>query len=436
MTKVRLSILNALLDALPVKPGDLSALLTPPPAAEPAETVPETLKPGSAPTRVSMTFCPDPITTTWDWNDLDYQNPNDKPNLNLAVMALILSCNSESTIGAHAWTQVEKSLAMLGFTNIVHHYFESAEKISHAAMVYARSIVPVNGKYVVAAVYRGSSSEEDFISDAKSELDGFYEAGMNGLRKLKAYINSQGLTKENTTLFITGHSYGAANASLVALMSTDLAERDSMFCYPFATPNYIRHGMTGQGMKMFSFDSNEDIVPQVPVGPNLDKTGVDIKYDRLDIQLNQPERYARFLKVYKYTRHKDYNEDSDFLPEAYSFKPPIQKPVNNPIIRNHMPYTYMAFLLSDLPDEVVDTYIGSSAADDEAPELDMTVGEIYKLPPIGWGLTVISWTSSDEAVASVGKTGLLAAKAAGTAILTATGANGAKAVVKVCVSAE
>ena len=45
-----------------------------------------------------------------------------------------------------------------------------------------------------------------------------------------------------------------------------------------------------------NFDSNEDIVPQVPVGPNLDKTGVDIKYDRLDLKLNHPEQYVAELR--------------------------------------------------------------------------------------------------------------------------------------------
>ena len=64
---------------------------------------------------------------------------------------------------------------------------------------------------------------------------------------------------------------------------------------------------------MFSFDSNEDVVPQVPIGPNLDKTGVDIRFDRLDIQLNQPERYARFLRLYMYFRHKDFELIRDRL---------------------------------------------------------------------------------------------------------------------------
>ena len=87
----------------------------------------------------------------------------------------------------------------------------------------------------------------DFISDAKAEPGGFHQAGINATNELRAYCSSQKLTKENTILFITGHSYGASSASLVGIMSTDLAERDSIFCYSYATPNYIRNGLTGEG---------------------------------------------------------------------------------------------------------------------------------------------------------------------------------------------
>ena len=439
MKRVKLSIVDALQKAIPsivegagLKLQSMKEVL---PAAE------ESAEPASTtePTRISMTFCPDPITTTWDWSDLDYKNSNDAPNLNLTIMALILATNCESTIGDHAWSLTENSLKKLGFTNVVHYYFERAEKISRAAMVFARSIEPVNGKYVVAAVYRGSSSIEDAISDAKSELDGFCDAGNAGVEKLRAYINSQGLTKENTTLFITGHSYGAANASLVGILSRDLAEPDSIFCYPFATPNYNRHGLTGDGMKMFSFDSNEDVVPQVPIGPNLDKTGVDIKYDRLDIQLNQPERYKRFLRLYKYFRGRDFEEDYDFMPDAYSGnRTPVKIQVNNKIIRNHMPYTYMALILSEQPDEVIDTYIGAPGQD-ELLVLEMSVGEVYKLPALVKAekdAANMIWSSSDEAVASVNERGLLAAKAAGNANLTATASDGKQAVVEVHVVDE
>lgn len=256
------------------------------------ETIQEAGQKASKGERIAMPFLHDmdpDIITEWNLSDFDPAQSNDAPNLNLSVMGLILATNIESTVGKNAWSLVEYSLDRLGFTNIMHGYFEAAEKINYPAMVFGKSIEKVNGKTVVAAVYRGSSSIVDFISDAKAEPGGFHEAGINATNELRAYCKLQKLSKEDTILFITGHSYGAACASLVGINAADLAERDSIFCYSFATPNYIRHGLTGEGMKMFSFNSNEDVVPQVPVGPNLDKTGGVIYYDRLDMKLNHPE---------------------------------------------------------------------------------------------------------------------------------------------------
>ncbi len=296
------------------------------------------------------------VTSIWNLADLDHTDSNEIPNLNLTIAGLVLSSNIELTDG-NAWDLTESCLAALGFTNIRHHYFELAERVNHPAMVFGRSTETVNGKYVVAAVFRGTSSIEDVISDIDAEPGGFHEAGINAAIELKAYLNAQNLTKENTILFITGHSYGASCASLVALMSTELAERDSIFCYSFATPNYIRNGLTGDGMKMFCFASNEDVVPQVPVGPMLDKTGSVINFDRMDIKLNHPEQYERFEKLYQYFRGKGFDEDSDFLPPEYSFKAPVRIPLNSIIIRNHMPYTYMSLILSELPDEMISEFI-------------------------------------------------------------------------------
>ena len=385
--------------------------------------------------RIAMPFlhnmAPD-IITEWNLSDFDPAGPNDQPNLNLTVMGLILATNIESTVGKHAWSLIEYSLDRLGFTNIVHQYFEGAQKVNYPAMAFGRSTETVNGKYVVAAIYRGSSSFEDFISDAKAEPGGFHQAGINATNELRAYCKSQKLTKENTILFITGHSYGASSASLVGIMSTDLAEKDSIFCYSFATPNYIRNGLTGEGMKMFSFNSNEDIVPQVPVGPNLDKTGGVIWYDRLDMKLNHPDQYARFLKLYEHFRDCDYESDTDFLPDAYTFKPYVKRPVDNAIIRNHMPYTYMPFLLAKLPDEIAYSYIVEVPKQDQDADWTMYVGEVYRLPLAGTGL--FTWKSSDETVASIDGKGMLAGKAAGNALLTVTIPSGKQAVFKVRVS--
>jgi len=387
--------------------------------------------------RITLPFLHD-VTTTWDWNDLDPANPNDAPNLNLTVMGLILATNAETTRGAHAWTQTERSLGALGFTNLVHRYFEEEEQVNHPAMVFGRSTQTVAGKYVVAAVYRGSSSIEDVISDLEAEAFGFHRAGINATDELRSYVESQGLTKENTILFITGHSYGAATTSLVTIMSADIAERDSIFGYSFATPNYNRHGLTGEDMKMFSFDSTEDLVPQVPVGPGLDKTGVCVKYDRQDYELNDPARYDRFLRLYRYFREKSYDEDSDFLPDEFPGYLHAVRTMNNmAVVRNHMPYTYMALILSACPDEAVDSYITPIKPKALLPVLEMLVGEVYRLPRTGIDLEKpdLSWSTSDEGVVFVSEQGLLTAKGPGAAKLTVTTEDGRQASLDIRVSA-
>ena len=184
---------------------------------------------------------------------------------------------------------------------------------------------------------------------------------------------------------------------------------------------------------MFSFDSNEDVVPQVPVGPGLDKTGVDIKFDRLDLKLNHPEQYARFLKLYEHFRDCDFDADTDFLPDAYTFKPYVKRPVDSAIIRTHMPYTYMPLLLCDLPDDEAYAYMVEvpKKAEQDA-DFAMFAGEVYKLPLTGTGL--FKWESSDESVASVNERGMLSGNSAGEALLTITGPGGKQSVIKISVS--
>jgi hypothetical protein len=303
-------------------------------------------------------------------------------------------------------------------------------------MVFARSKKPVHGKYVVAAIYRGTSSYADVLSDIKSQIDdGFYEAGTEASNKLREYVHSQNLTKENTTLFITGHSYGAANASLAGIMSTDLAECDSIFCYPIAAPNYYRDGLTGNGMKMFTFVNTEDIVPQVPVGLTLDKTGTAVIFDRLDIKRNHPEQYQRFLRVYRYFRHRDYDKDYDFMAKEYTItgasgESPEDTRVDEDLFRVHMTYTYIALILSEQPDNVIDSYIGKSTDPDIS--IEMYAGEIYRLPIEGTRED-IAWSSSDESVAALNEKGMLVGKGPGKAKMTVTLKNGNKTTMEVTV---
>jgi hypothetical protein len=128
------------------------------------------------------------------------------------------------------------------------------------------------------------------------------------------------------------------------------------------------------------------------------------------------------------------------MPDAYSGnRTAVKLQVNNTIIRNHMPYTYMALILSEQSEEMIDALIGSPVQEEEELVLEMTMGEVYKLPVVGKGdkgAAVVKWSSSNEDVASVNAIGLLAAKKAGDANLTATASNGKQAVVEVHVAAE
>ncbi len=329
---------------------------------------------------VTLPFMGDaPVTTWWNVKDLDYTASNEAPNLNLTVAALLLATNIETTHEGDAqWDQVFRSLTTLGFEQLEHSYFDGddpGQQINYPAMAFGINKEKVNGKYVVAAVFRGSSSLQDFITDIKSQLDkyikgddeeknigGFDTVGKNAHAALAAYLKKHGLTKENTTLFITGHSLGAACSSLVGLRSAGtLAEKNSVFCYSFATPNYFKDGMTGYDMKMFSFDNEEDIVPDVPLGLSYYKTLRRINFDREWIEKTDPEQYELFNTLYTYFRKNPYeNDKSNFMPKEYSYKffSDHDVEVNSIMVRNHMPYTYMALILSYLPKETALSYIG------------------------------------------------------------------------------
>ena len=91
MKRVKLSVVDALQKAIPSIVEGAGLRLATLKETIPADEGYAESEGTAEPVRVSMTFCPDPITTTWDWSDLDYKNSNDAPNWNLTIMALILA---------------------------------------------------------------------------------------------------------------------------------------------------------------------------------------------------------------------------------------------------------------------------------------------------------------------------------------------------------
>ena len=97
-----------------------------------------------------------------------------------------------------------------------------------------------------------------------------------------------------------------------------------------------------------------------------------------------------------------------------------------------MPYTYMPFLLSALPDEEAYSYIvevPKSETEEQKPDWEMYAGEVYRLPFYATG--IFTWQSSDESVASIDDKGMLVGKSAGDSVLTLKTPSGKEARVRI-----
>ena len=294
----------------------------------------------------------------WNWDDLLGDACAPEANLNLAMAGLVLSYDVE-----HGARKGEAVLRQLGFDEIRSEYYllstETRNEVSNPARTFGHKVLMKNGKpcHVFCAVFRGTSTLRDTITDIKSVIDGFFEGGKNGTDSLRAYINSfKDVTTENTILFITGHSLGAATANVAGRLSREFAKAESTFVYSFASPNYETDGEwnNGKAYPNFHYYSNiDDVVPTVPprIPPTFfSKIGKEHLFNYEAMDNNQKQRFER---AYRYFKGKDFKEDKDFLglglgkTESAGYK--TQK--------NHLCHTYMSFILSELADSEIGNYL-------------------------------------------------------------------------------
>ena len=284
------------------------------------------------------------IMIKWNWNDFTANASTSGENIDLAIAGLVLSNQAEM-----AKEDVENVLKTLGFTDMLSDYYASGTEhindISNPARTFAHHEIEVNGvkKHIICAVFRGTTSAVDAQTDIKSIKDGFKGAGENCVESLKQYQNSlNGVTKENTILFITGHSLGASTASVVSLLAGDVADKSATHTYTIATPNYDTMGLKTEDYKnMHLYTNLDDPVPKVPV--NYNKIGDEKFYRYGTLTLDEK---VRFDRVYKFLRNKTYDEDGG-----------INSTDVLGMIRDHMGFTYLSFILSEMTDEQIDSYI-------------------------------------------------------------------------------
>ena len=282
----------------------------------------------------------------WDWNDLLKDAAASGENLELAIAGLVMSNQAE-----FSKEDVEDVLNTIGFADVSSEYYSTdtndTSLISNPARTFAHREIDVNGekKHIICAVIRGTRSVVDAVTDIKSVRDGFLDAGKNCLESLKEYQSSlKDATKENTILFITGHSLGASAACVLSCLADEVAYKSATHTYAIATPNYDTMGLESKDYQNIHMYTNlDDIVPKVPL--YFKKVGVEksYSYDTLS-----SEERSGFDRVYKYFRGKTYSEDGDINSTDLIGR-----------LRDHMGFTYMSFMLSEKSDSEIDNYIAS-----------------------------------------------------------------------------
>jgi len=177
----------------------------------------------------------------------------------------------------------------MGFDDIaINNYKSGKDPSDGVGYVFAQKHVFIDGKPVtlVAVIIRGTTegewfgnfnitgngAKENYIPEEKHR--GFALAAQTLNKDLDKYLekNDIDLNSENTRLWITGHSRGAAVANIVAADSTIKYGNSRVYAYTFATPNVTRAPNKIDGERndeyfknILNFVSNEDFITQVPL---------------------------------------------------------------------------------------------------------------------------------------------------------------------------
>ncbi|MBQ9041675.1 MAG: lipase family protein [Eggerthellaceae bacterium] len=212
------------------------------------------------------------VSLNWGW-DL-FGKDSSEYDHDIAMAALVLSQAAE--LGQQAG---EQRMRDLGFENTSSVYYGgNAENAEMPATVFASKDISLNGaqRVVVAIAVRGTKTDEigDWLTDLRSQIDGFYPAADNVRNQFKSYYGSlsdrYGFTvnSSNTILFITGHSMGAAVASQLAqMLEGSCGSRNAIFAYTFATPNHETFNYNRESFtNVHNIVNLHDAVPNVPFG--------------------------------------------------------------------------------------------------------------------------------------------------------------------------
>lgn len=210
------------------------------------------------------------IDLNWGWDLFD--KDASEYDHNIAMAGLTLSQAAE--LGE--W-EIKARYQALGFENTQTVYYSGREdNMNMPASCFASSEVSSeNGTvYFVSVAVRGTADFGDVLTDLGSVTDGFNAAANRIKEDFKSYYSSlsdyygKEVTPDNTVLFITGHSLGAAVAGqLGQMLEGSCGHRNKLFVYTFASPNYQTFAYDTEAYtNIHNIINIKDIVPEVPFG--------------------------------------------------------------------------------------------------------------------------------------------------------------------------
>ncbi len=282
---------------------------------------------------VTVSSLPVFISAEWD-DEWISENSSFSYNHGLARIASILATVSYTDIESEQKSNLmEQTYKILGAEDgsIDFHYdvdYSAPQGDNQAAFSFASKKIKTSlgEKTLVFVVIRGTPlNANEWISNlAVSDTteqnvtihEGFYRTMEQVRSALEYYLLNQKAEPKETSLFITGHSRGAAVANLLGAKLSDekIFDTSKIFVYTFASPNVSQADDVSDPKYGFIWNivSGEDVVPSLPPDRNSWKFK---KYGKMRVLINRwtadkskydEEFYPAMNKIYSQFLGRDF----------------------------------------------------------------------------------------------------------------------------------